>query len=70
MSTDDVVFSLFGGAFFAFVALRPNAVIWLISFGNPNRVPHGTAKWFRLMACIVLLLMGTNVLVELIRSNH
>jgi hypothetical protein len=70
MSTDDVVFFLIGGVFFGFVALRPNAVIWLISYGKPNLVPHGVAKLFRVMACVVLLLMGGNVIFNLVQGHH
>jgi hypothetical protein len=70
MGIDKAVFFLFAGFVFGFVALFPRAVIWLVSYGKPDLIPRGAAKLFRVMACVVLLLMGGNVIVDLFRNHH
>jgi hypothetical protein len=70
MSIDKLVFFAIGGVFFGFIAARPNTVVWLLSYGKPNLVPHGVAKVLRIVACIGLLLMGGNFLFDLVQSHH
>jgi hypothetical protein len=70
MSTDKLVFFLIGAIFFGFVALRPNTVIWLLSYGRPNLVPPRAARIFQIMARLGLLLLGANIIFDLVRSHH
>lgn len=70
MSADKWVFFLIGGVLFGFIAARPNTVMWLLSYGKPNRVPHGAAKFFQIMACLGLLLLGVNIIFDFVQGHH
>jgi hypothetical protein len=70
MSADKLVFFVIGAVFFGFIALRPKTVMWLLSYGKPNRVPHGAAKVFQIMACLGLLLLGVNIIFDLVQGHY
>lgn len=70
MSIDRMVFFAIGGVFLGFIALRPNTVVWLLSYGKPNLVSQATAKIFQMAARFGLLLLGASVIFDLARSHH
>jgi hypothetical protein len=70
MSADKWVFFAIGGVFFGFIAARPNTVMWLLSYGKPNLVPHRAAKIFQIMAGLGLLLLGANIIYDLVQSHR
>jgi hypothetical protein len=53
----------------AFIALRPHTVFWLLSYGKPDFVPRWVPKTFQIMACVVLALVIADTVYRLARKS-
>lgn len=67
MNTKTLILSSVCVLFFGFIAFRPRYAVWLASFGKPSVASARVAKFFRIMAGIVLMVAAGNIVSELIR---